>query len=88
MTEYGPGKSFSSTTAGDKVSSQDHGVGRDACPGVDRAPYIAPQRQSVDAKYYIRQILENSLLPILSRTASTGSVLKKKMVPVMSPAIF
>ena len=50
--------------------------------------HVVPQRQSVDAKYYTREILENSLLPSLARTASTGSVLKKKMVPEMSSVIF
>ena len=50
--------------------------------------HVVPQRQSVDAKYYAREILENSLLPSLARTASTSSVLKKKMVPEMSSVIF
>lgn len=50
--------------------------------------HVVPQRQSVDTEYYIGEILEKSLLPALARTASTGSVLQKKMVPGMSPAIF
>ena len=78
---------FRSTTAGDKAPCQDYGVGRHECPGSDRAAR-STQRQSVDAKYYAREILENSLLPSLARTVSTGSVLKKKMVPEMSSVIF
>ena len=50
--------------------------------------HVVPQKQTVDTQYYTREILENSLLPSLARTASTGSVLEKKMVPGMSPAIF
>ena len=50
--------------------------------------HVIPQKQTVDTKYYTTEILEKSLLPSLTRTASTGSVLQKKMVPGMSPPIF
>ena len=50
--------------------------------------HMVPQKQSVDVDYYVTKILEKSLLPSLARTASTGSLLDKKMVPRMSPPIF
>ena len=50
--------------------------------------HVVPQKQSVDTKYYTTEILQKSLLPSLARTASTGSVLRKKMVPGMSLPIF
>ena len=40
--------------------------------------HVVPQKQTVDTQYYTREILENSLLPSLARTASTGRVLEKK----------
>ena len=50
--------------------------------------HVVPQKQPVDADYYVTEILEKSLLPSLTRTASNGSVLQKKMAPDMSTAIF
>ena len=50
--------------------------------------HVVPQKQSVDAGYYVTEILQKSLLPALAREGSTGSVLTKKMVPRMSLPIF
>ena len=47
-----------------------------------------PQKPSVDAGYYVTEILQKSQLPSLVRDASICSVLAKKMVPGMSLPIF
>ena len=50
--------------------------------------HVLPQKQTVDAEHYVTKILEQSLLPALSRPDTTGSVLQRKMVPAMSAPIF
>ena len=49
-------------------------------PGADRSAR-GPQKQCLDAGYYVTEILQKSLLPSLARVASTSSVLMKKIVP-------
>ena len=46
--------------------------------------HVVPQKQSVDADYYVTEILEKFLPSSLACTASTGSLLEKKMVLRMS----
>ena len=43
--------------------------------------HMVPQKQLVDARYFVIQILQKSLLPSSARDASTSSVLTKKMLP-------
>ena len=50
--------------------------------------HVVPQKQSVDAGYYVTEILQKSQLPSLVGYATTFSVLTKKMVPGMSLPIF
>ena len=50
--------------------------------------HVVPQKQSVDAGYYVTVILQTSQLHSLVQDASTCSVLTKKMVPGMSLPIF
>ena len=50
--------------------------------------HVLPQKQTVDAEYYVTKILKQSLPPALSRSDTTGSVLQRKMVPAMSVSIF
>ena len=50
--------------------------------------HIIPEKTSVDSHYYVDTILENACLPAINRTASSGSVLKRRMVNDRSTSIF
>ncbi|XP_043230950.1 uncharacterized protein LOC122386132 [Amphibalanus amphitrite] len=42
--------------------------------------HVIPQMTSVNAEYYVEHILEEVCLPAINRTATTGSVLTRRMV--------
>ena len=50
--------------------------------------HFIPLKQSVNAEYYINEILEKSCLPTLKRRKTTGPVTQRKMCRLMSEAIF
>ena len=50
--------------------------------------HFLPPKQSVNAEYYIKEILEKSCLSTLKRRKTTGPVTERKMCRLMSEAIF
>ena len=50
--------------------------------------HILPQKQTINAKYYIDEILEGPCIHALRRTDEIGGILERKMMPDMSKAIF
>lgn len=50
--------------------------------------HFVPKAETVNADYYVDEILTKSLLPALNRSATGGSVLETKMVPGRSRPIF
>ena len=50
--------------------------------------HFVPKGQTVNAAYYVNEILTKSLLPAVNRSATGGSVLETKMVPGGSRPIF
>ena len=50
--------------------------------------HVIPQKTSVNAEYYVEHILEEVCLPAINRTATTGSVLTRRMVERRSDSIF
>ena len=50
--------------------------------------HVVPQKQSLDAGYYVIEILQRSPLPSIALDTSSGTVLTKKMAPGMSLPIF
>ena len=43
--------------------------------------HAIPQKTSADAEHYVENILKKFWIPVINRTATTGSVLKRCMVP-------
>ena len=50
--------------------------------------HFVPPKQTVDQIYYRDKILKECALPAMRRTKSNGSILKRKLMPDMSKAIF
>ncbi|KAI6661477.1 hypothetical protein LOD99_13350 [Oopsacas minuta] len=50
--------------------------------------HIIPKGQTVNADYYVREILNKSLMSTMQRQPEEASILRRKMLPDMSRAIF
>ena len=50
--------------------------------------HIVPQKTSIDAVYYQENILEKNLLPMMSRTATTGDLTERKCPRKKSELVF
>ena len=50
--------------------------------------HIIPSKQSVNADYYISEVLEKCCLPALKRKKTRGPLTERRMCPLMSEAIF
>ena len=50
--------------------------------------HVAQEKMSVDAEYYVENILKEVCLPAINKTATAGSVLERRMVDCRSTNSF